>query len=678
MPLPKHQNPTQANRVATAFYNFVPLPEKLVKAAESAETLPGHDEFMGYSGYFDVTLTTRSPLYVRGPLTRTLFDRMEEGKDIDGHKESARPPFASRIKNIPDFFHTRRENNDPGAPVIPGSSLRGMLRALVEIVSHGKVTRVSERQLIYRAVGDSTSLGAWYRQQLLGGNKSTPPTLEFDYPSLRVKGGYLCRYNGEWAIRPATPDANNETLIHVEYDAAIAHGIQPNYEDAQRQYAVPIYLQPPLRKSTSRGRRGPNSLYLNLAVVSKSADIALRQTGVTAPGGMVPAQLVITKHMGRRPPRPGDHPKHMHCAVYEPNNGVVPITIPREKWELYEQDRDMNRGIETRKLRNQGDPLFYLVDAAGKLVCFGSTMMFRLPYKKTILNRIPEYLRDALAIDYADVLFGYVREPKDFEGKKDGQGRPGRKPQQGDKRNAYASRVFVTDAIVGRENQPGSFFWQDQPIIPKILASPKPTSFQHYLVQEFPNEKRTLSHYDSPTKDDEGNTQGSDTVIRGHKRYWHRRDVTLPNVQDTQAQATNTQYTRIKPVNQGVRFNFRVHFENLTKEELGALCWALQPAGQSGQSYCHSLGMGKSLGLGKISFSSTLTLIERTVRYRSLFAGDGWAAGTTDTQGWMIWLRPSIYWPPKRRWKTKLIRQPNLLLHSNGTFWASSVLINKG
>lgn len=40
---------------------------------------------------------------------------------------------------------------------------------------------------------------------------------------------------------------------------------------------------------------------------------------------------------------------------------------------------------------------------------------------------------------------------------------------------------------------------QDGTLVPRILASPKPTSFQHYLTQHAPDNKTELDHYDSPT-----------------------------------------------------------------------------------------------------------------------------------------------------------------------------------
>src|SRR6266487_1833248 len=142
---PEHQNPTRRDRDASAPYNFVPLPEKIIHAVDSIGDLPDHNKYYRdrLSGYFDVTLTTRSPLYNRGPLPAKDLSRQEE------------------LKDKPEFFYTRNEHT----PVIPGSSLRGMLRSVLEIASYSKMQWVSEKQLFFRTV-DNTAIGKYYRARM--------------------------------------------------------------------------------------------------------------------------------------------------------------------------------------------------------------------------------------------------------------------------------------------------------------------------------------------------------------------------------------------------------------------------------------------------------------------------------------------------------------------------------
>lgn len=182
--LPAHQNPHVADRVAAAPYNFVPLPDAAVVYTNGATDLPSHGVYdpKRHSGWFDVVLTTRAPVYIRCPFPLDKFQRQQAGEEDPAD-------FTLLVKNTPWFFHTGMRHN----PVIPGSSLRGMLRALLEIVSYGKVAKVTDNRLIFRAVGDPTSLGNHYRGKM---TPARPPAggsanLDVEYPSREVKGGYL-------------------------------------------------------------------------------------------------------------------------------------------------------------------------------------------------------------------------------------------------------------------------------------------------------------------------------------------------------------------------------------------------------------------------------------------------------------------------------------------------------
>src|SRR5947209_18990332 len=93
--LPEDQNPDPA-AAASAAYNFVPLPDTVVTVVSKEEIescltldalktllnerLPGHDRYAPgrHTGYFTVSLTTASPLYLRCAVTRQRFDLQED------------------------------------------------------------------------------------------------------------------------------------------------------------------------------------------------------------------------------------------------------------------------------------------------------------------------------------------------------------------------------------------------------------------------------------------------------------------------------------------------------------------------------------------------------------------------------------------------------------------------
>lgn len=613
MSLPKHNNPN-TNNAARAPYNFVPLPDVVIKAVASPEDLPDHDRYVDgrYTGHFEVTLTTKTPLYIRGGLStkKPNANALSEFEQAEAEKAGNAPSdFRRAMKNKPDFFAT----HDPDQPVIPGSSLRGMLRSLVEIITYSKMQWVTDKPIIYRAVGDPTAVGNSYRQKVMGKNKMAEPDMHFDYPIPRLRGGYLRKTNDGWAIQPAHQFLR-ESFVRVEYADA-----EPLIGGRNRHLVHDVYVQPASRTPSPRGRRGPGNLTLDVAVTKNVSRIP-------APS-LQPAKLVESGHMG------GNHAKHWHCAIYEPDTTAKLIDISEERWQIYQEDRDMTRGFKTRKLTRDGDPLFYLLDSKNKLVFFGPTVMFRLPYYQRAFDLVLEDLRNPNDIDYAEAMFGFVRTQKELEAMSP-------KPKQGSKGRAYAGRVFVSD---GRyQPDQGSPWMSDAPdgiIEPHILASPKPTSFQHYLTQETPNDRKTLYHYDSNT--DAGKQV---TTLRGFKLYWPQGAKTARDLQATpkddqdrqrafetvngrlQPKASSTQHTRMKPVVGGKKFTFQVHFENLTAVELGALQWALTVPD------CHRLGMGKPLGMGVAQLEKVeLQVNGRSDRYATLLAdNNAWHSGAPE------------------------------------------------
>jgi hypothetical protein len=657
---PTHSNPTPTlrDRVAHAPYNFVPLPEQIVRISYE---IPPHDNYSGNTGYLDCTLTTLTPTYTRTALDPDFFARW--GDDI---RRMMRDDQAREIYS--QFFHI----DDAERPIIPGSSLRGMVRAMIEVVGYGKMQWVSEKDLIFRAVGDPSSLGQFYRHFFSGPNKASPPNMHFDYPSPQVKGGYLKVTSNGYAIQPAREPYKGESFIRVEDKDAkkVIGGI--------RQHAVyDIYVEPIARSKSNRGYRGKGILELDVAVTPRIND--------KAASGLVQAKLVVSGHMG------GNHPKHWHCAIYEPDTSMSLIPIPERLWMLYTKDQDVSG--RTRRIENDGDPLFYLVTPSDELIFFGPTIMFRIPYQSSPRSFVPSHLKGMYMFSWDEVPGsdeGRLKEvlikgcdidwAENAKIEKSDDGKTIKaslneksialklndektrvilkidnvriikfiaKMEQGNL-NIYkeinyvdlaeaifgylekggtakgrAGRVYFTDAIceLGQKD----IYLPQGIITPQILGSPKPTTFQHYLVQDKgegkghdPDQKDKLAHYGTPTPDE--------TVIRGHKLYWHKQDgLRVEDFSENKVinWKSDTQHAQIKPVSEGIRFSFRVYFESLTNVELGALLWAMDlPKG-----YHHKIGMGKPLGLGSVAISLKLIITNRSQRYSKLFNDNYWNTG---------------------------------------------------
>lgn len=370
--LPTHRNPRSADRAASAPYNFVPLPERVVPAVNDASELPGHDRYdtrsYRHSGHFDVELTTRSPLYVRCALERERFDQ-------SGSAEDSQAGFRDQVKNAPDFFYTASRD----VPVIPGSSLRGMLRAQVEIVSYGKVSPVTDQKLFYRSV-DNSSLGRSYRERMVGA---------LPRGESKVEAGFLRKQPSGWSILVS----QKLTIPYRQLPPRIHDGGVPNW---QYQYR-PIWLR----------RIGSGAQDVEYSWEAKES--------------FARGLLVITGPMTNRDPK---RSKHHEFVFLDPAPDAEQIDVRDELIRRFEDDDQITRWQERAFPRGEprqnsrprdgalqgeasgpGEPVFFLREN-GKLTFFGRAGMFRLPYRYSPSDFVPEALCDDQVIDFAEAIFG--------------------------------------------------------------------------------------------------------------------------------------------------------------------------------------------------------------------------------------------------------------------------------
>ncbi len=563
---PQQPDNIEDGRQALAPYNFVPLPERIIRL--TTNILPDQDQYHAdrLSGYIDCELTTESPLYTRAALLPKNYAAGVQAKD-----ESA-------------FFYV----TDKDKPVIPGSSLRGLLRGIVEIVSYSKIQNVSDKKLVYRAVGDTTSHGNAYRDRLMqfDGERNRKK----HYTPL-IRGGYIVKHNGEWAIQPAQ-EIGGTTYAHLTIDERLFNQL---HTISGCHNAFEIYIQ--TGNYDYQSVRG-GFLMIKYAPVLRAEpkpQPGLRRGTLARSGAM--------------------SSKRTEAVVYEADKSQQPISLTDDMIDDYRnqvsKEQDALLGGKDGVLR-ENQPVFYITDEKGDLDFFGHARMFRLPYPASPFEFVPPQLRQEEDLDMAEAIFGFT--------KKKGEG----------KAQAFAGRIFISDAQL-LPDQGEVWLTEGRVIAPKILASPKPTTFQHYLVQTKPNRKQVGQTRDGRPKytltlNDYAARTPSETVIRGHKFYWHKGNAPLSQIEEPdQLSVNDTQHTRIQPVKPGVKFQFRIDFENLLLPELGALLWVLQVAGND--AYRLKIGMGKPLGMGAVKMTHKLYTIDRNVRYTQLFSKEDWRTG---------------------------------------------------
>lgn len=487
---------------AFAPYNFIPLNEKIVSNTVPISNLKMNKyDINRNTGWIELIIEAITPLYIRGTLTKS-----EVEQEIDSKNKSG---FFAPVKRIS----------------IPGSSLRGMTRNMVEIVSFSKFEFFEDRRLYYRGLADQSNLREEYQNKMAS----------FDRQKRRSQ------YNFSAGILRKSIGSGKQGL-HFEIKSS-GNGFKQ------------------ILKSDAKNLVGKlNQKYEEFRFYKL-------QEGFLVVSGNAPKK------------------KRDWLINYPPDN-VEPILIPEEDIKNYKQDRTRSEQVPDileQARRGEEVPCFFVQwkdKEGGNRISFGHTGMFRLAYEKTIRNHIQQHfdfnnklIEDGDSkIDFTEAIFGNEK--------------------------THSGRVFFEDAFLIGE--------QTIPLLnvesPKILSSPKPTTFQQYLVQNS-TERKQLSHYNS------------NSSIRGYKYYWHKSGEKKKWAQ-TDEKINPKLYTTIQPVKPGTQFRSKIRFENLSDEELGALLFALDlPEG-----FGHKLGMGKPLGLGSISVIPTLYLSNIKKRYTDFFA----------------------------------------------------------
>ncbi|SDH79593.1 RAMP superfamily CRISPR-associated protein [Roseospirillum parvum] len=163
----------------------------------------------------------------------------------------------------------------------------------------------------------------------------------------------------------------------------------------------------------------------------------------------------------------------------------------------------------------------------------------------------------------------------------------------------------------------------------KILASPKPPSPALYFT---PKERDRFI--------EKSRLNSEEHRARGRKMYLHPSAEPLGEAAiETRAKSwtpqndgNNNQRVLARPLKPGTRFTFCIDFDDLPQEALDLLLFACRPS----EHFRHRLGLGKSIGLGRVQIQvDKVVAVDRRKRYRE---EDPFACG-----------REHMVWTPEKR-----------------------------
>lgn len=491
---------------ARAPYNFIPFPNKPLVRYESAAEIPGHDstdpELL--SGEIQVTVEAETPILVS-----------------DGITEFVRNP--------------------DGKVVIPGSTMKGLTRANMQILGFGRMNPETDlddrhdRQIFFRTVGDTAedSRNQYYKavvpvHQIPVGDGKTVTVPE------SMKAGYLHHDGRNYYIKPAatvsTSDGRNYIPLPLDHEDVLrlapgfAKCVHINYDGIgykMRLYAFSNDSTLPEGWLLKTGRYigDPNKCYVFPKEDCKAGRIELKNEDVLS-----------------------------YKADYEAkrnslgNFGFTKEEAKTADW--YAKKQAMN--YWDLPASGKTKPMFY-ASYEGH-VYLGISLFPRIAYQNLFTKGIPmEHHKQSfgLAIDYPTAVLGFAN-----------------------KDNAYKSRVSFEDFKLGDE------FDNKQNLTAENIVSgePRPSYYRGYV-----NDGK---HYNE-----------EDFQLRGYKRYWLKPPAPKsgkPNVNNS-----------VTLINKGSLFRGTLHFKNLHKDELGLLLWSV--AGEEDSRM--NLGRGKPYGYGRVNIT---------------------------------------------------------------------------
>lgn len=536
-----HRRPEKAQQAIEPIpspYLFVPLsetvffPDQESWASKVSMDVPFRD---GISGTFSIKVTTKTPIYIRNG-----------GVHPEGRARLDDPSYL-------DFFRVY-----PGGPyAIPGSSIKGLIRATTEIAAFGKI----------------------------GGSKSAPkvsnhryavrdlrnPALYGDHITETVGGAYKPKVRAGWLQQ----DAGGESWRVNFCDFA-----RVEQTDLESYFKVRLGERGPAKQKYARIPPGTTVRFDAGPVEphdhSRGKKLIYRDVRNLG-AGLTNGTIVLT---GQPSPRNGDPGrKHMEFIFFneQPTAEPVPESVCKD-FVFAHSDLGENRKPNAewafwKPMLERGEkvPVFVLMkeDEPTEISSMGLAMMFRLPYKHSIHDAIENtgsgIHLDGSRLDLADLIFGRVEKDDGLRG-----------------------RVSFETLVAEGTPEPNA-----DPVV-TVLNGPKPTYYPNYIDQQ--SERLGL-------KQNYRTFMDRDCRLRGWKRYIvgsedKVRPPTRPPL-DRNGHQNLDVATAFRPLPVDTIFKGDVHIHNLRPQELGALLWTIEWGGKN--NLRHLIGMAKPFGFGAIT-----------------------------------------------------------------------------
>ena len=521
----KYQEYTGRNATFINPYNFVPV--NLKNDSYDAEKRKNAEEIKGsLSGVLKCKLVTRTPIAIPDTTEVRLM-----GKN----------------KNHKGYYFMRTPE---GKPMIPGSSLRGVIRSAYETVTDSCFVTTDETKSITYRTKNAFKAGLLYKD---------------------ISGKFQL-FNAEryiFAVDSVEPDDYNDKgkpIYYYQPFSSAGKVLHIEKKDLDKYaYGQHVYFRPGIG-GYSKGK------YL----VGKYIDSI--STGTVRLRGMLDGYICIGE--------PFPSKKHFESVFCKRGSVTMPVS-PWNKNPLDKAVRDLEEIIKIYNdktvnikakdgksfyqnrnyLSIENDtylPVWYMIDPVNKSVYLSVASIGRSAYKKTMGDMLGKHSRCTSRENACPAcrLFGMV----------------------GDK--SMGTRVRISDAVMEKALPKCD---EKKLVHLKELAGPK-ISYMPFYLRNSSNKKESWS-YDSDT-----------VTLSGRKYYWHN-EKTNAYMEESESykKQLGERNASMELVSSNSSFDFEVYYNRLTESELDRLIWTLTRGDNAEKSaYCHKIGHGKPIGLGSV------------------------------------------------------------------------------
>jgi len=468
-------------------FNFVPISEAKVAGIDwwnqITQDIPFEDS---ESACLSIKITAASPMYIRNGTS------------------------SSEVKNETQSFLKYSSYNDKY--FIPGSSIKGSIRNVFEIVTFSAMGNVDDHQYAYRDFSNSHNeylTNFREHKQLCG------------WLTQDDQGNWEIENHGEPG-RILLDEVDKCLGSNSKLSTYFGNRGRANYSDDSEKTAM--------RKYEKAGN--PSFEQLNFQFEKDEVSKCYKEAFSDGRDGTI----VLT---GQPSPK-----KKKDFIIFDDILGV--ISVPkclqsdfRFAYHEAEREKESIDWAHWRKLLDVGKrvPIFFRLKKNSKdIQDMGLTYMYKLPYERRTSDCIAYTHKADDSQDMTRGLFGHV-----------------------DKNNALRGRVQFSHAFA--VGQP-----KEMSLKKEILSGPKASFYPIYLEQKNKRKDDKVSKHTTYN-----NAQG---VIRGWKRYpVHSGNSVITN--QPQGSVSEKIFTKFKPLDTGTVFEGKIRFHNLRKCEIGALLSAL-------------------------------------------------------------------------------------------------------